>query len=73
MLYFICEQKKQNTFEVVIGYGLYLYFSGLSFRGAERQLIFSNKTMFQFGTGFKNIIQKGYQQKEKKDIRVRSG
>ncbi len=57
--------RNKRTLSKYIGYGLYLYFSGLSVRKAsERLSIFIKRNPFPYGTGFKSTNLKGYQQEE---------
>ena len=61
---------RNRTPSEYIGYGLYLYFSGLSLRRtAERLFGLLNETTFPFGSGFKNTILKRYSTKRRKIYR----
>ncbi|MER5175474.1 MAG: hypothetical protein ABJB76_09090 [Candidatus Nitrosocosmicus sp.] len=61
--------SRNRTPSEYIGYGLYLYFSGLSLRKAaliDYQIALSKEIMFLSGTGFKNIILKKYLQRKRR-------
>ena len=69
-IYYMISRNSRTPSEY-IGYGLYLYFSGLSLRKAtaliDYQIALSKEIMFLSGTdGFKNIILKKYPTKKKK-------
>ncbi len=56
--------KRNRTTSLHIGYGLYLYFLGLSTRNIARALSFLHiiirEAMYPYGNGFKNTSLKKY-------------
>jgi hypothetical protein len=62
--------KRNKTSAKDIGYGLYLYFLGLSYRNTAKALSsrFKKEVMSPFGNGYRNTDQKKYFAKEEKSL-----
>jgi hypothetical protein len=62
--------KRNRTSAKVIGYGLYLYFLGLSYRNTAKALSFRFKkeVILLYGNGYRNTNQKKYFVKEEKSL-----
>ena len=67
------SNKRNRTPSEYIGYGLYLYFLGLSLRNVAKAMFRvtyrSREAMLQSGNGFKNFVLERYHQQGERKLR----
>ena len=71
------SNKRNRTPSEYIGYGLYLYFLGLSLRNVAKAMSCLHKVkrshvIAKNGTGFRNVVLEGYHQKKKENSGIHS-